>query len=47
MGKHRGKHRAKHWRWAALAFCAASITAGAGPAVAQVEATAPDGDRPR
>ena len=38
-----GKHRGKHWRWAALAFCAASITAGAGPAVAQVEATAPDG----
>ncbi|KIU36403.1 porin [Methylobacterium radiotolerans] len=37
MGKHRGQHR----RWAALAFCAAAVTAG--PAVAQVEATAPDG----
>ncbi|WP_426315194.1 carbohydrate porin [Methylobacterium fujisawaense] len=39
MGKQWGKHR----RWAALAFCAATVTAGACPAVAQVEATAPDG----
>ena len=33
----------KHRRWAALAFCAATVTAGACPAGAQVEATAPDG----